>query len=462
MASFSFSRVPVSCPPVQTPYRSIRTPLPVPESLPILAEIEACESRSMHGQMPVVWDHASDFQVFDAWGNVWLDFTSTIFVANAGHANPRIVAAVREMLDHGLVHTYTYPTAIRARFLRALVDATPPQFEKAYLVSSGTEATEMVVKLMRLNGQRLGKRRLGVVSFAGAFHGRTQGAAMIGGTPEGRTWIGFEDPNVHQLPFPYEWSLAPGETGRDRFLAHAKLLEDKGLDPDRDLCGFIFEAYLGWAAALLPAGYAAAAAEYAAAHGMVLAFDEVQGGFGRTGKLFVHQHYGVSPDLIACGKGISSGLPLSAVLGRRELMDLPEVGSLSSTHSANPLVCAAGLANLHEILDRDLCGAAARTGAAMIARLEEMRTRHPDRIARVSGKGMLAALIFRTRDGAPDSLTPSRICECAMRKGLLLVHTGRESIKFGPPLTMPMDAMAEGMDALEACLEEVFAGDAAS
>lgn len=458
MAAFSFSRIPVKHPAVRSRYRSIQTALPVPESLPILEDLYRYESRSMHGQIPIVWDRAKDFQVFDRWGNCWIDFTSTIFVANCGHANDRILAALRAMLDKELLHTYSYATEIRAQFLKYLVEHMPPVFEKAYLISTGTEATEMVVKLMRLEGQRVGKKRLGVVSFEGSYHGRTQGAAMIGGSPAGRTWIGFEDPNVWQLPFPYPWSLRPGETGRQRFAEHVALLKSRGVDPAHDVCGFMFEAYIGWAAAFIPRDYAQAAAEYARANAILLGFDEVQAGFGRTGKLFVHEHYGVEPDLIACGKGISSSLPLAAVLGRARLLDLPEVGSMSSTHSANPLACAAGLANLQEIVERRLVEEAARNGEALLARLRALQGRHPDRIAHVTGAGMLAALLFRDpASGAPDGLTASLVCERALHKGLLLVHTGRESIKLGPPLTIARDALEEGLDVLEEALTEIAA-----
>jgi len=458
MASFAFSRVPVKRPPVRSQFRSIQTALPVPESLPILDDLARYESRSMHGQVPIVWDRAKDFQVFDRWGNVWIDFTSTIFVTNAGHANDRIRAALHEAIDHDLLHTYSYASEVRARFLKKLVETSPAPFDKAYLISTGTEATEMVVKLMRLEGQRLGKRRHGVVSFEGSYHGRTQGAAMISGSASGRTWIGFEDPNVWQLPFPYGWSLAAGESGRDRFAAHIELLHSRGVDPARDICGFMFEAYIGWAAAFIPTDYVKAAAAFARDHDILLGFDEVQGGFGRTGKLFTYEHYGVEPDLIACGKGISSSMPLAAVLGRGRLLDLPEVGSMSSTHSANPLACAAGLANLDEIFERDLVGAAARNGELMLARLRALQARHPARIAHVTGQGMLAALIFRDPvTGAPDGLTASLVCERALHKGILLVHTGRESIKFGPPLTIPPEAIDEGMDVLTQALDEIAA-----
>jgi len=463
MAAFSFSRIPVKQPEVDTKHRRIRTALPVPESLPILEDLSRYESRSMHGQMPIVWDRAVDYQVFDRWGNCWIDFTSTIFLANAGHSNPRILAALRECLDKPLLHTYSYASEIRAKFLKHLVEHTPAHLEKAYLISTGTEATEMVVKLMRLEGQRIGKRKLGVVSFEGSYHGRTQGAAMIGGNAASRAWIGFEDPNVWQLPFPYEWALGAAQSGRERFELDIATLRARGIDPARDICGFMFEAYIGWAAAFIPKDYVTAAAEFARAQGILLGFDEVQGGFGRTGRLFVHQHYGVEPDLIACGKGISSSMPLSAVLGRARLMDLPEVGSLSSTHSANPLACAAGLANLQEIVDRDLVREAARKGELLLRALRELQRKHSQRIGQVTGTGMLAALILRDPvTGAPDGLTASLICERALHKGLLLVHTGRESIKLGPPLTIPDVALQEGVQVLDEALTEISAERAAA
>ena len=458
MSTFAFSSTPVTRPFVKSQFRCIQTPLPVPESLPILRDIEHYESRSMHGQAPIVWDRAKDFQIFDRWGNIWIDFTSTMCVTNAGHANDRIVSALREALDRDLLQTYNYATEVRARYLKRLIEATPPECEKAYLISTGTEATEMVVKLMRLQGQMSGKRRLGIVSFEGAFHGRTQGAAMIGGTAAGRTWIGHQDPNAWQVPFPYAWTLERGETGRVRFQKHLDFLTNQGLDPKTDICGFMFETYIGWAAAFIPEDYAQAAADFARDNGILLGFDEVQGGFGRTGKLFTYQHYGVVPDLVACGKGISSSLPLAAVLGRKHLLDLPDVGSMSSTHSANPLACAAGLANLEEIIGHNLVAASAKKGEILFKRLHALQARYPDHIHHVTGSGLLAALIFRDpKTGAPDSLTVGRICERALHKGLLLVHTRRESIKFGPPLTIPPEALEEGLDVIEEAISEIVA-----
>ena len=460
MAEFDFTRTPLDVPPVETNFRCIKTAIPVPESIAILERLYKYESRSMHGQMPIVWDRAKDFQVFDKWGNCWIDFTSTIFVANAGHANEAISAALRDTLDQDLLHTYTFASEVRADFLQQLIEQTPPELEKAYLVSAGTEATETAAKLIRLYANKQQKRRPGIIAFDGSFHGRTMGAAQISGTPDQRQWIGFEDPNVLHLPFPYPWDAQGNpinENGRVRFERDIEILQEQGIDLSKDVGGIIFESYIGWAAAFFPPDYVQAWAEYASTNDFLIAFDEIQSGFGRTGTLFAYQHYGVTPDIICCGKGISSSLPLAAVLGRADVMDLPDVGSMSSTHSANPLSCAAGLANLQEIQRLELVEQSRDNGKFLHQRLNDLQRRYPNHIAYILGAGMLASLIIRDPDaGNGAGAIASHICQSALRKGLLLVHTGRESVKIGPPLTIPQDALSEGLDVLEEAIAETL------
>jgi len=459
MAGFSFSRKPVPVPKIETKYRKIVTALPVPESLSVLDDLDTYESRSMHGQMPIVWDKAEDFQISDRYGNTWIDFTSTIFVANAGHANPEICKALKETIDKKLLHSYTYYTEIRRDYIKKLIEFTPKQFEKAFLLSSGTEATECALKLMRLRGAAAGKKKPGIVSFEGSMHGRTLGAQMMGGNPAVREWIGYEDPNIHRLPFPYPWDLKDGKgkeiSGASLFELHIASLKKAGVNPETDICGFMLESYIGWGAIFFPADYVQALAAYAKKHDILLTFDEIQAGFGRTGTLFAYQHYGVEPDMICCGKGISSSLPLSAVLGSRAIMDLPDIGSMSSTHSANPLCCAAGLANIEFIESHNLVAEAKRKGKLLLDGLEAIRKKFPDRVSTVLGKGMVAAIVITETQGQADGHTASLICEKALHKGLILVHTGRESIKMGPPLTIPDDALKEGLLALEESIREI-------
>lgn len=446
MAGLGFSSQPVTVPRIETKYRRIVTQIPPPQSAETLEALDKYESRAMHGQLPVVWEYAKGFQVGDPWGNVWIDFTSTIFVANAGHGNPRIIEGLAEMLGRPLLHSYTFPTRIRAEYLKRLIEVAPAQFEKAFLLSAGTEATECGLKLMRMYGAVRGKRRGGVLAFEGNWHGRTLGAQMLSDNSSQKSWIGYCDPNIHHLPFPYPWRTDAMRDPRAYFRRGLnELVRTTGIDPKHDLCGIMMETFQGWGAVFYPPDFVQEVAAFAKENDLLLAFDEMQAGFGRTGELFGYIHYGVEPDLLCCGKGASSGFPLAVVLGSAGIMDLPEIGSMSSTHSANPLACAAGLANLQALLEDGLVDNARRLGEVFHSRLGELRNRYPALIRCVLGKGLVAAVHFVTPGGNLLVETCTRICEESMRRGLLVVHTGRESIKLAPPLCISEEALLEGL-----------------
>ena len=451
MAGNGFSHQPIKVEKIKTKYRTIKTAIPVPESIPMLEKMYEIEAQAMHGQLPMVWDRADDFQIYDQWGNVWLDFTSTIFVANAGHGNKRIVKSLKRVLDKPLLHTYTYASSERIDYLEYLIKNTPKQFEKAFLLSAGTEATEAALKLMRLNGQKQGKRRCGIVCFNGAFHGRTMGAQMMTGNEQAKEWC-YQDPDIHHINFPYPWEV---DNPKEFFnIEIEKLLKDKGLDVDKDLCGFMLETFQGWGAVFYPKGFVQALVEFAKKHNMLVTFDEMQAGFGRTGKLFGYEHYEVEPDILCCGKGASSGLPLAIVLGSKEVMDLPDIGSMSSTHSANPLVCVAGHQNLIAMLEDGLIDNSKNLGKVFHQKLNEIKDKYPNHLKYIFGKGLLAALIFIDENGIPLSALCDKISKKAFQKGLLVVHTGRESIKLAPPLSITEDAMLEGLKVIEQCIKE--------
>ncbi|OPY03885.1 MAG: 4-aminobutyrate aminotransferase GabT [Syntrophorhabdus sp. PtaB.Bin184] len=455
MAGSRFSLVPEDVPKVDTKYRRIATMIPVPESVPVFEDLERFESISMHGQLPVFWDRAEGFQVYDAWGNKWLDFSSTIFVTNAGHGNERIRDAIRSVVDRPLLHTYTYASRERVNYIKYLIDNTPDQFEKAFLLSAGTEATECGMKLMRMHGFKEGKKRPGIIGFEGNWHGRTMGAQMMSYNPAQKEWIGYLDPNIYHLPFPYPWRPKAVEDPERYFYDNIDdLMRTQGLSADDDLCGFMIETFQGWSAAFYPPPFVKALERFARDHGMLIAFDEMQAGFGRTGQLFGYMHYGVEPDILCCGKGASSSLPLSIVLGRREIMDLPEIGSMSSTHSANPMVCAAGLANMRYILEEGLIERSRVLGELFHERLNGIKERFSGVINYVLGTGLLAALHFNDGDGNPLADLATRVSEKAMKKGLLVVHTGRETIKLAPPLTITEEALLEGIDVLTETISE--------
>ena len=260
MAGNGFSHQPIKVEKIATKYRTIKTKIPVPESIPMLERMYEIEAQAMHGQLPMIWDKADDFQIYDQWGNIWLDFTSTIFVTNAGHGNKRILKALRNVLDKPLLHTYTYASIERIDYLEYLIENTPKQFEKAFLLSAGTEATDAALKLMRLNGQKQGKRRGGIICFNGAYHGRTMGAQMMTGNNSAKEWVGYQDPNIHHLNFPYPWEVV---NPKDFFESEIeKLLKDKNLDPDKDLCGFMLETFQGWGAVFYPKEFVQALMEF--------------------------------------------------------------------------------------------------------------------------------------------------------------------------------------------------------
>jgi 4-aminobutyrate aminotransferase-like enzyme len=278
---------------------------------------------------------------------------------------------------------------------------------------------------------------------------------MMSYNPAQKEWIGYLDPNIYHLPFPYPWRKDAMENPANYFRKNIDtLLKEKNLDPDKDFAGIIMETFQGWGAVCYPSEFVKEVEDFARKHDIVLAFDEMQAGFGRTGKLFGYMHYGVEPDLLACGKGASSGVPLSIVLGSKEIMDLPEIGSMSSTHSANPLVCVVGKANLQALIEDGLIEKARDQGKVFHEKLNELRNKYSHYLKYILGMGMVAGLVFQDDNGKPLVDLCNRISELAMRKGLLVVHTGRESIKLAPPLSIPTEALLEGIAVLDECIKE--------
>jgi 4-aminobutyrate aminotransferase/(S)-3-amino-2-methylpropionate transaminase len=455
MSGLGFSHIPKEVKKIKTKFRSIVTKIPVPESLPILERVYETESHSMHGQLPIIWDRAEGVQVYDSWGNKWLDFSSTIFVTNAGHGNKRIVEALNKVINKPLLHTYTFTSPERFEYLNYLIANTPKQFEKAFLLSAGTEATEATLKLMRLNGIKLGKKKGGILCFEGNWHGRTLGAQMMGWNPSQKEWIGYLDPNIYHLPFPYPWRNEAIDNPRKYFRDSIKeLVEKNNINPKTDLCGIMMETFQGWGAVFYPKEFVQEVSLFAKENDLLLTFDEMQAGFGRTGELFGYMNYGVEPDLLACGKGASSSLPLALVLGSKEIMDLPGIGSMSSTHSANPLVCAAGLANLQALIEDGMIQNSKKLGVVFHEKLSLLKKKYSNYISSIQGTGLLAAVIFTDSNKKPLSELCDLISEKCLQTGLLVVHTGRESIKLAPPLVINEEELLEGVDAFSNAVEE--------
>lgn len=450
-----FDFTPRHVPNVETRFRRIRSPLPHPDSLPILERLRRCEPVSMRGQPPVVWDRAVDIAVYDRFGNQWLDWTSGVLVANAGHAPAEICDAIVAQARRGLLHNYVFPSEPRAQLAEALLALAPPGLDKIFLLTTGSEATECALKLTRARGlARGGPHKITLVGAERGFHGRTLGAQQAGGIPGQKAWIVHEDPAIVQVPFPDGYWTE--DTRFDLFLA---TLERKGVRPDQ-VAGVMFESYQGVGPDFAPVDYIRELAQWCRAHDALLIFDEVQSGFGRTGKFWAFEHYGVVPDLICCGKGISSSLPLSAVIGRAEILDQFPPGSMTSTHTGNPVCCAAALANLQKLLHENLTANAAEQGTVLAAGLEALRREHPDVIGRVSCRGLVGG-VQCTRKGVkvPDPDLAHRVVEKCFEKGLLLfspVGAWGQTVKICPPLTSPREAIEEGLQVLREAMAEAL------
>ena len=444
-------------PPVHTRHRRIQTPIPHPDSIPILEKLRSIEPISMRGQPPVVWDRAEDIYVFDKYGNQWLDWSSGVLVTNAGHAAREICDAIRRQVDSGLLHNYCFPSEERAELVEALRDAAPEGLNKVFLLTTGSEATECAIKLARSNGIRAGgAKKIGIVGFERGFHGRTMGSQQAGGMAGQKSWIVNLDPAIINAPFP------DGYWQKDtRFSTFLNAIRTAGMSEDQ-VAGVLMETYQGVGPDFAPQEYVRELADWCRKHQVVLIFDEVQAGFGRTGKFWAFEHYGVTPDLICCGKGISSSLPLSAVIGREIFMDQFGPGSMTSTHTGNPVCCAAALASIQKIVGQDLAGNAARLEGVLLAGLKSIQDRHPKVAGHVTARGLVAGLQM-VKAGAPpqpDHDLAHRVIEKCYQKGLLLfspVGAWGQTIKIAPPLTMTREALEEGISVLSQAVDESVA-----
>ncbi|MCD4824048.1 MAG: aspartate aminotransferase family protein [Phycisphaerae bacterium] len=448
MATKEFPLTPEDTTPVKTKYRNICTPIPVPESIEMLKKLRDLEPRSMGGQPSIVWDHGDDCTISDPYGNTWLDFSAGVLVTSSGHGRPEIIKAIQEMAGSGMYHAYCFPTKIRLKLVEKLTSILPAPLKRVFLQSTGAEATECCIKLARTKGMQVGGAEKNIlVTFENAFHGRTMGSQLAGGSPALKSWIGGEDPRFVQVPYP------DGFRQEDTsFEVFEKTLAAKGINPD-NVCGVMSETYQGCNATLMPAEYAQSLRKWCDAHKAVLIFDEVQAGFGRTGKLFGFMHYGIVPDLVACGKGLSGGMPVSATLGTEELMSMYGPGEMTSTHSANPICSAAALANIEIIESQGLIENAAK--------LEPVLAEGCGRIAKASGgkigtwkvTGLVGAIQF-TKPGTtePEPDFAWEMVDQAVRRGVMLfapVGVGGCAIKINPPLTITEDALREGLTVLE-------------
>ena len=383
-----FPLVPELVETVSTRHRKLSGMLPNQETVDRIMRMRTAEPQSMRGQPPIVWDRAQGCSVFDAYGNQWLDFSSGVLITNAGHGHPKIVEAIRQQLDKPLLTTYCFPNGPRIELVQKLAALAPKPDYKVFLLSTGGEGTECALKLMRTCGLRRGAKRNVIVSFVDAFHGRTMGAQQMGGTPAGKAWIKNLDPEIVHVPFPDGFRCED-----TRFELFETTLAGRKIAPEQ-VAGVIAETYQGAGPSFMPKVYAQALRQWCDRHGALLCFDEVQAGFGRCGTLWGFDLYGVVPDLFCLGKGLSSSLPISAVIGRSDVLDLYGPNEMTSTHSGNPLCCAAALANIETILAEKLIDNAARLGPVLKRELAAIKNAFPGVVGFAPSEGLVGGLLM--------------------------------------------------------------------
>ena len=406
----------------------------------------------MFCQPPVLWDRAKNFQVYDAFGNIWLDLTSGVLVANVGHANPKVKLAIIDAVQKDLLHTFAFPNAAREALVGKLISKAPRPLDKVYLFTTGSETTECAIKLARIYGQTLLPDKSAIITFDNAFHGRTFGAQMAGGIPSLKRWIKEPAPGFFQVPFPDGF-----RTPKYTFSDFLHSLDAVGLEGHR-IAGVMLESYQGGSASFAPIEFIKSLRSWCEAQQIQLIFDEVQAGFGRTGRYFAFEHYDVVPDILCCGKGMSGSLPISAVIGKSIVMDLQEPGEMTSTHAGNPVCCAAALASL-EVFDEDrLVEKAESVGRPLHAGLAKLKLDH-EIVGAVHGKGLVAGMhIIKPETGEPGGDMAAEITYQCFIRGLLLfapLGFGSATVKICPPLTITEEAVNEGVEVLEQAIRVV-------
>lgn len=439
---------------IDTPLRKIVTDFPVPESIPIIQKLYDYEPIAMRGQPPVVWDRAEGFQVFDAWGNQWIDWSSGVLIANAGHGRREIADAIRRQASQHLLTNYCFPSEIRAHLVERLAGLLPEPLKKVFLLTTGSETVECAIKLCRTHGAKAGGRNKNVIiSYDKAFHGRTLGSQQAGGIPGLKEWIINLDPGFVQIPFPDGW-----RTSDSSFEAFDRALQERNIAPG-NVAGVILETYQGGSAAFAPREYMQSLRAWCTGRKALLVCDEVQAGFGRTGTMWGFEHYGIVPDVTLFGKGITSSLPLAAVAGRPDVMDLHPAGSMTSTHTGNPVCCAAALASIDLIVQENLAENSRVVGEVLHTRLRELQGRFPQ-IGRVDGRGLVAGVACVTHGKEADGDLAWEVVERCIEKGVLMfspVGLGGGTVKISPPLVITREAIEESVGVLEEAFAEATA-----
>ena len=433
----------------------LRTDIPGPRSREILERKERVVADPLSIYIPVVIERGQGATLTDVDGNTFIDFTGGVGCLNVGHSHPRVVEAAQEQLERFSHTDFTIvPYESYVRLAERLCELAPISDAKAAFFNAGTEAVENAIKFARSH-----TRRPAVIGFEGGFHGRTLlSLSLTSKTHPYKAGLGPFAPEVYRVPFPNDYRGPDWETALaalERALVTQVAAETVAaivIEPVQGEGGFV----------VAPHEFIDGVRRICDEHGIVMVVDEVQTGFGRTGKLFAIEHYGVEPDLITVAKSIAMGLPLSGVIGKAEIMDAPGDSAIGGTYVGNPVAQAAAHAVLDVIEEENLCARATVLGDTMRTRMEDWKERFPQ-IGDVRGLGaMLAIELVRDRGTQePDADTATAIVEEAVRNGLLLLKSGIYSncIRVLAPLTLTDAELDEALGVWEQALEGTLSSD---
>ncbi|HLJ38525.1 MAG TPA: acetyl ornithine aminotransferase family protein [Steroidobacteraceae bacterium] len=433
----------------------IRTPLPGPKAQALIARDRPVTTPSYPRDYPFVMAKGRGAEAWDVDGNRFLDFMSGIGVASTGHAHPKVVQAIKDAADDFLHISSDYWHERMTRLAERINQLDPMREPVQVLVcQSGTESVEGALKLARYV---TGRPRF--IGFLGGFHGRTMGALAFTSSKVTQQAGFFPTmPGVTHVPYPnaYRPLFAGADQGR-AVLDYIEMLFQSNL-PAAEVAAIVVEPIQGEGGYLVPPdSFLPGLRALCDRHGILLIFDEVQCGIGRSGRMFASQHWGVAPDIMTLAKGLASGLPMGLVVARRPIMEKWKRGAHGNTFGGNPLCCAAALATL-ELVESEYAANAASVGEYFIGRLRELQQRFPA-IGEVRGKGLMIGmeLVKDRTTRAPAKALCEAVLTRAFHNGLLLLSCGQSTVRFIPPLMINRAHVDEAMTLLESALEEALA-----
>lgn len=431
------------------PTINLVTEIPGPKSQAIVARREAATPRGAAKLTPVAIEKAEGAALTDVDGNTFLDFAGGIGVLAVGHCPPNVVNAIKnqaEQLIHLCAIVGTYEPYVEVAELMNQV--TPGDFpKKTVLLNSGAEALETCVKIARSY-----TGRPGIVVFEGAYHGRTNMTlSMTSKYGLFKKGFGPFAPEIYRLPFPNVYRRPAGMTEDayiDSCIAQLENAFIAQVDPSA-VAAIVIETVQGEGGFIAtPPRFLQRIRELCTQHGIVMVSDEVQCGFGRTGKLFAVEHYGIVPDMIATAKSIAAGMPLAAVTGRADIMDGPHPGGLGGTYSGNPLACVAAIESIKMISDPAFLRRAEEIGSRLRDHLLELQSSVP-LIGDVRGLGpmLLMELVTDRAAKTPAVQETLQVTLETFKRGLICIRAGLYSncIRFLPPLNITDEQLDEGM-----------------